>query len=523
MSSVSVPDARASQLPEPLQMVSFALKGQAKPSPENHRAFYTSVDEGDVILVHDSARDAPTRCRVYDKEAHERVMLWWDCDSFDESASEKDKSNRFVVYSPTRPFDVEWEFPSNSKKRKKQMARRSLQKEADNLLASSDMVGLEKISPVKRESKKPAFYGQTLAETPEPVKKRKSPTFEKTDLRGQLLPLAEAKKSRSLQSIDYHQSIDFKLKQRVLSLDCCKNWCAATVTKIDEKNDRVKVHYTGWHKKWDEWKDIHGCEIRPVLAETEKIEPVESVEAVEVEAQSDNGTDEVGSEVAMAAMDDEADDNMSLAVRARMLAAANGAGNSATSTSTAIVPVVPVDTMLVAPMDAELSQNGWVNTHCDQPNSVESYIDQYREETVESQAPPRSSTQLVVATPVSTPTEDVQKWYNLCAMLDRCKPALHFTDQTSYLEELVRKDVDQTFKALLTTVQDAEDAMEARINQTKKELHEAIEHPDQKRLTAAMEAHQLALNERSAMNEDHEQRVSLHRDVYESVGFKHLA
>ena len=36
-------------------------------------------------------------------------------------------------------------------------------------------------------------------------------------------------------------------------LDTLDKWCNAEIQKVDREQERVFVHYTGFHSKYDEW------------------------------------------------------------------------------------------------------------------------------------------------------------------------------------------------------------------------------------------------------------------------------
>ena len=63
-----------------------------------------------------------------------------------------------------------------------------------------------------------------------------------------------------------HTYIDggvLKLRQRIEALDKTNKWLEAFVIEVDDAQALVKVHYKGWHVKFDEWLDQRGTRIRP--------------------------------------------------------------------------------------------------------------------------------------------------------------------------------------------------------------------------------------------------------------------
>ena len=54
-----------------------------------------------------------------------------------------------------------------------------------------------------------------------------------------------------------------KLRQRIEALDKTNKWLEAFVIEVDDAQALVKVHYKGWHVKFDEWLDQRGARIRP--------------------------------------------------------------------------------------------------------------------------------------------------------------------------------------------------------------------------------------------------------------------
>ena len=59
----------------------------------------------------------------------------------------------------------------------------------------------------------------------------------------------------------YTEGGTLRLGQRVEALDKTNKWLEAFV--IETSQDQVKVHYKGWHEKFDEWLNRKGTRIRP--------------------------------------------------------------------------------------------------------------------------------------------------------------------------------------------------------------------------------------------------------------------
>lgn len=54
-----------------------------------------------------------------------------------------------------------------------------------------------------------------------------------------------------------------QLGQRVEALDKTNKWLEAFVIEISIDENKVKVHYKGWHLKFDQWVNVNAHQIRP--------------------------------------------------------------------------------------------------------------------------------------------------------------------------------------------------------------------------------------------------------------------
>lgn len=61
----------------------------------------------------------------------------------------------------------------------------------------------------------------------------------------------------------YTEGGRLQLGQRIEALDKTKKWLHAFIIDISNEKEQVKVHYRGWHEKFDEWLDKKGSRIRP--------------------------------------------------------------------------------------------------------------------------------------------------------------------------------------------------------------------------------------------------------------------
>ena len=61
----------------------------------------------------------------------------------------------------------------------------------------------------------------------------------------------------------YVEGKDLQVGQRVEALDETQKWLHAFVIEISEAEDKVKVHYMGWHFKFDAWLGRQSNRIRP--------------------------------------------------------------------------------------------------------------------------------------------------------------------------------------------------------------------------------------------------------------------
>jgi hypothetical protein len=53
-----------------------------------------------------------------------------------------------------------------------------------------------------------------------------------------------------------------QLGQRVEAIDKTNKWLEAFVIGISPNENEIKVHYKGWHVKFDEWLDTEGSKVR---------------------------------------------------------------------------------------------------------------------------------------------------------------------------------------------------------------------------------------------------------------------
>lgn len=66
-----------------------------------------------------------------------------------------------------------------------------------------------------------------------------------------------------LHTYTYIEGGNLQLGQRIEALDRTNKWLHAFVIDISDEEEQVKVHYRGWHEKFDEWLDKRGSRIRP--------------------------------------------------------------------------------------------------------------------------------------------------------------------------------------------------------------------------------------------------------------------
>jgi OTU-like cysteine protease len=66
-----------------------------------------------------------------------------------------------------------------------------------------------------------------------------------------------------LHSYTYVEGGKLQVGQRIEALDKTNKWLHAFVIDISNEKEQVKVHYRGWHEKFDEWLDKKGSRIRP--------------------------------------------------------------------------------------------------------------------------------------------------------------------------------------------------------------------------------------------------------------------
>lgn len=61
----------------------------------------------------------------------------------------------------------------------------------------------------------------------------------------------------------YIEGGSLQVGQRIEALDKTNKWLPSFVIELSEERDEAKVHYKGWHFKFDEWLDRRGNRIRP--------------------------------------------------------------------------------------------------------------------------------------------------------------------------------------------------------------------------------------------------------------------
>ena len=61
----------------------------------------------------------------------------------------------------------------------------------------------------------------------------------------------------------YIEGGKLQVGQRIEALDKTNKWLPSFVIDLSEERDEAKVHYKGWHTKFDEWLDRNGNRIRP--------------------------------------------------------------------------------------------------------------------------------------------------------------------------------------------------------------------------------------------------------------------
>jgi hypothetical protein len=71
------------------------------------------------------------------------------------------------------------------------------------------------------------------------------------------------------------QAGDYVVGDHCWALDIRNEWCHATVIACAAA--KVKVHYTGWSKKWDEWKRV---DTSPPQARARLCPPAPSTRAI---------------------------------------------------------------------------------------------------------------------------------------------------------------------------------------------------------------------------------------------------
>lgn len=56
-----------------------------------------------------------------------------------------------------------------------------------------------------------------------------------------------------VQQMEEEVGLTFVAGEHVDCLDTVNKWCNAEVVQVDAAGSRVFVHYSGYHKKYDEW------------------------------------------------------------------------------------------------------------------------------------------------------------------------------------------------------------------------------------------------------------------------------